>query len=276
MAAYLDDDFQGYAIGTNPPFGSFAGSGFFAQIVSEPGGTGIPGTDRSLQIILATVEFVNGAYLTQFTQFLSLYLTGPLTFNGWSYAISNGPGANGTFEILHLKVENDSTISLYQGGTLLANSGDKWFNFYSWNFLQINVTLSDVNVSGTDRVNIDFELAVNGVSVLVFNSTTPLATSVLANATAEANRFQMLGGRFGAFTLDTLQPIVSYPHAGSPKARVTQAALEVDALPDTAMVRVFQSALEVDALPDTAKVRIFQAVLEIDAILQGRWYISEG
>lgn len=265
--AYLDDDFQGYSIGANVPFGSWIldPGAFLAQIVA--GGSGIPTTDRSLAVQLGRIAYVHGSYLSSFTEFCDLLLGANLNSSQVPFEFSNGPNGGGiTSTLLQIRIETDGTISAVcpQSGELLANSNDAVLRFYTFNFFQINVTLSDVAVAGVNHVNIAGEVAIDGVSVLTFNATTAVLSSGLTNGTAEVNRFQLSGGQYGAFTLDTLQAIVSYPHAGSPSLIAYQAPIEVDQLLDSGVLDVFQSVLEVDELPDSANVRVIQAVLEVD------------
>jgi hypothetical protein len=274
--AFLDDDFQGYSIGTNLPFGSFTGSAFLAQIVSEPTGTGITGTDRSLQVFLGTAEYV-GSYHSSFTQFIAFNIG---DFDGAQpfIAFTNGPNLSAqSFTLVQLRVEGDSTLTAEcaASGEIIANSGDKFMKFYTWNFLQINVTLSDVLVAGVLMVHVDIEVALNGESILTGSKTTVVAVSQLDGSTSQVKRFQLLDGRYGAFTLDTLQAIVSYPHAGTPNAIVYQAVVEVDEVIDSGKLDIYQAVVEVDVLPDNAKLRVFQMVVEADTVRSARHAGSE-
>lgn len=270
--AFLDDDFQGYSIGTNLPFGSFTGGAFLAQIVSIPEGTGIPGTDRGLQVFLGVAEYVHGGYLVSFSQFIAFNIT---DFDGAQpfLAFTNGPNLSSqSFTLFQLRVEGDSTLTAEcpNSGEVLGNSGDKFMKFYTWNFLQVNVTFSDVLVMGVMVVHIDFEVALNGESILSGSKDTVVAVAQLAGGTSQVNRFQMLNGRYGAFTLDTLQPIVTYPHGGTPSAIVYQAVVEVDEVIDSGLLDVYQAVMEVDVLPDNSKLRVFQMVIEADTIRSAR------
>jgi hypothetical protein len=266
--AILDDDFQGYAIGTSLPFGSWIGSGFADSIVSEPGGTGIPGTDRAFNLFLGQAEYVNASYLSSFSQFISVKL-GDSQNTQTTLGFANGPNGSGhTFTLLSLRIEPDSTITAVctASGEILANSGDLWFRFGTYNFFQVNVILSDVLVSGVLNVNIECHVALNGVEVLSFNTTVNMAVSSLTNGTAEVNRFDLLGGTYGAYMLDTLQPIVTYPHGGTPDAQAFQAVVEVDELLDSGVLDAYQAVVEVDVLPDTAELIVYQMVIEVDVL----------
>jgi hypothetical protein len=275
--AYLDDDFQGYAIGATLPLGSFTGSGFIDGIVADADGTGIPGTDRALQLFLGGAEYVRGTgpgdYLKSFTQWCahrSAYSSNT------SILFSFVNATHGS--LLEVRKQTDSTIAVYCGvtGQLLGFSYDALAPHVKWHFYQINVTFSDVMVSGVNKVNIECEIALNGTSIISFNTTTTVSSSGLANGTAEINQVQLNNGHYGAYTLDTLQAINTYPHGGAPNAVVFQAVVEIDELPDDSEITVLQAVVEVDELPDSTQLQVFQAVVEVDIlVITNRWYISE-
>jgi hypothetical protein len=280
--AYLDDDFQGYSIGTSLPFGSWTGGGFLSSIVAEAIGTGIPGTDRSLALGLATAIYNRGtgggAFLTSFTQ----WFAHRPSFDTSTHAVVtfvNGPNGGGqSFSLLDIRINPDSTLSVFctDSNQLLAYSYDALESFEQWHFFQVNITLSDVMVSGVNKVNIQCEIALDGVSIISFNTTTSISSSGLANGTAEVNQFQLNNGHYGAYTLDTLQAINTYPHGGAPNAVVFQAVVEIDELPDDSEITVLQAVVEVDELPDSTQLQVFQAVVEVDIlVITNRWYISE-
>lgn len=271
--AFLDDDFQSYPIGTGLPFGAWTGNGSVQIVAGGP-----DGTDRNLQVGLGVAEYVRG-YLSSFSQFTALRLVGPLPFSGSSFSFANGPNGTGhTFTLMRIKIETDSTLSCYCdiNGQLLGNSGDFTVPFNTWNFIQTNVVFSDVlNVSvGVLCINIVAHIAVNGVEVLSFNVLTDVPVGQLANGTSEVNQFELTGGNFDAYTLDTVQPIVTYPHPGTPSAIVNQGAIEIELLPDSADVHVNQGVIELNQLPDSANVLIHQGVIEL-LIGLGLCYISE-
>jgi hypothetical protein len=268
---YLDDDFQSYAIGSNLPFGSFTGTG---SIVA--GGNIIPATDRSFSVHLATYN--RGIfYVNSFSQYIALKLdASPNRQPFMNY--DNGPNGSGnSFTLLQFHVEPDSTITVQcpVSGQTLANSGDGWFKFFSWNFLQINITLSDVLVAGVLKLNIQCDIGLNGVSIISFNTTTTASVANFANATSEVNSVRMQDGLFGAFTWDVLSALIAYPHVGTPSAIVKQGAIELDILPNTANIDVYQGAIELDILPNTAQLRVIQAVIEMDRFIREPWYVTE-
>lgn len=271
MAGY-DDDFQGYSIGDTIPFGSWIDDpgAFTKSIVS---GFGPDGTDRSLQLAggVAVDPLITG-FQTSFTEFVAIRKTEA----GQILAFSNGPnGSAHTFTLLSLEVEQDGTITAIgpDGPTdILGNTGDSWFNFFANNFLQVNVTLSDVLVLGVNMVRITGEIGLNGRSVMTFAETTLTASGPLATGTAAINRFQLAsnGANYAAFTLQALTGIVSYPHPGSPLAIVTQAPIEVGILPNTGKIRIYQQPIEVDVLPSVALLQIYQMVIEVDILQLAR------
>lgn len=265
MAGY-DDDFQGYAIGATVPFGSWIDDpGAFTKSIVA--GFGPDGTDRSFQLagIVAVDPLITG-FQTSFTEFVAIRKTEA----GQILAFSNGPnGSSHTFTLLTLQVEQDGTITAIgpDGPTdILGNTGDAWFNFYASNFLQVNVTLSDVLVLGVNMVRITGEIALNGRSVMTFAETTATASGPLATGTAAVNRFQLAsnGANYGAFTLQSITGIVSYPHPGSPLAIATQAPIAVGLLPNTGKISIYQVPMGVDVLPNNALLQIYQMVIAVD------------
>ena len=253
--AFLDDDFQSYSIGDHLPLGSWTDAGSFTDVIVAGGPSG---ATKSLQMD-GNALYTRG-YLSSFTEFVAIrkLVTGNVV------AFANGPNLSGhSFTLLSLKVEPDGTVTATcdASGQTLGNTKDKWFEFYSWNFLQINVTFSDVldPITMITHVNIDFELALNGVSVLSFNTTTSFDVSQLAAGTSEVNQFFLTstGAFYANYTLDTLQPIVSYPHPTSPLNCI-----------------VHQGVIEVIEEPDDSTVWVHQGVIEL-LIGLGKAYISE-
>ena len=255
--AIVDDDFQGYSIGASAPFGDWIleGGAITNVIVSGHAPTGMDRAFRLFGNVL--IDPTIPGYLTSFTVFVAIF-KGQL---GQVLAFGNGPNLTGhIFEILALKVEADSTLSVTGPLTeTLGNSHDAWLDYNAVNFVQVNVQLSDVLVSGVKHINIDCQVALNGTQVISFNATTGAPVTDLANGTSEVNRFYLTAAEafYSAYTLDNLKSINDYPHPGTPSALA------------------FQASVEVDILPDTAKVRILQAVVEVDLLVPDRWYVSE-
>jgi hypothetical protein len=275
--AILDDDFQGYTIGQSMPFGSWIWNGITAPtIVAEPLGTGIPGTDRALQVGLATAETVP-SYVASFSQWVAHKVSDNANPQD-IFTFTNGPNLTGSsFTLLGFRIEPDSTLTATcpTSGQTLGNSGDKLTRFGTYNFFQINVTLSDVLVAGVPRVNIQCSVYVNGTPFLSFNTTTGVAVAGLTNGTAQVNRFQLIRGNYGAYTLDVLTGIPTYPHGGTPHAIAVQAVTEVDELLTSGVIDAYQAMAEVNELPDSAAINIFQCVVEVDILEASRWYIYE-
>lgn len=246
MAIY-DDDFQSYSLGASVPFGSWQLETAITNVIVA--GNCPTGMTKSFRLFGGVVlDPTIPGYITSFTTFVALFKQQ----RGNVLVFSNGPNLTGhTFEILAIRIETDSTVTVSGPQTeVLANSKDAWFDYNSVNFLQVNVTLSDVMVSGVNHIHIACKIALNGVKIIDFSTTTTTAVTDLANATSEVNRFELQAAEcyYSAYTLDTLQAIVSYPHPGSPQALVYLAAVEANALPDTAQLRVQQAVVEADCL----------------------------
>lgn len=278
MAIY-DDDFQSYSIGDAVPFGQWKldGPTILNQIIA---GSGPSGTTQSYrlfgQIVLNTAL---AGYHTSVSEFFALRKAngdvGPIA------AFGNGTNSSGqNFTLVALQVELDSTVSVIgPDSDIIANSGDEWFEYNVVNFFQINVGVSDaIVVVGTvtnTHVHVDVQVGLNGRSIINVSKTANLLVTNLANHTSEVNRFILTGDCFySAYTLEGSQPIPTYPHGGSPVARVNQVVAEVDILPTTGQIRAIQGVAEVDVVPDTGAIRIFQAVVETD-VLAAKWRTYE-
>lgn len=268
--AFYDEDFQSYAIGSFLPLGNFTPFGLGVIVAGGPSGT-----DRSLSLINIAQYDRGSGYLASFSEFVAVNKTS----GGVILQFLNGPNGGGaTFNLVEVGIENDSTVTATcpTDNLVLGNSLDELFVFNSWNFFQVNITLTDALNSGVLCVNIAGEIALNGRSILTFNKLTNVAVSQLTNGTSEVNKFNLATNSclYDAYTLDSLQPIVSYPHPGTPSALVLQGVIELGEEPDDANVQVFQGATELALLPDSAKIIDYQGVIEL-LITRGKTYISE-
>lgn len=272
-----DDDFQGYTIGDQVPFGSWVldpavliGS----QIVA---GSGPTGTTQSYKLFgTVCVDPLVTKFQDSFTEYIALRKVN--ADSGPILAFVNGPNGSGhSFTLVTIQVERDGTLSVIgPDSTVIANSHDDWFEYNVVNFFQINVQLTDEILSGVTYVNVNVQVGLNGRQICSVHVRSNFPVNNLTNATSEVNRFQLTGsGFFSAFTLTSLQSMPSYPHAGSPAALAFQAVAEVNTVPDSGKIRIIQAAAEADTVPDTTKLRVIQAVAEVDAKAANRWYISE-
>lgn len=211
--AILDDNFQSYVVSTQAPFGPFIVDPT-AAVAEIAAGYGPASTDRALHLQgTVTVDPAITGFQKSFSEFVAIRKTS----DGEILAFSNGPNGSGhTFTLMQISVEFDSTITALcpVSGQILGNSHDAWFDFHAINTLQVNVTFSDVVVAGVAIVHIKGEIALNGASVIRFDKDTGFTVAQLTNGTSEVNRFQLStnGAVYSAFTLDTLQPIVSFSH----------------------------------------------------------------
>lgn len=252
-----DDSFQSYSPGDSVPIGSWIlDPGAFTNVIVAGGGPS--GTTQSLQLFgtVAVDPGVTG-FQTSFTEFVAVEKTSA----GQILAFSNGPNLTGhTFTLLAIWVEQDGTLTARDpDGNPLGNSVDVLFNFSTSNFLQVNLTLSDVTILGIKYVHLHGSVTLNGKTVITFDADTTAQVTELVNATSEINRFQFStnGANYAAFTLQGFTSVNDYPHPGTPKGRVNQGAIEIV------------------ELPDSGKLRIVQGAIELILDVQNRWYISE-
>lgn len=270
MAAILDDDFQSYTIGDVLPLGSFTNAGAIIDTIVAGGPSGTTKCFR----LFGAAQYDHLTGISGFSQFIAVNASAA----SGVVAFVNGPNSFNQFHTLvSIRIEADGTVSIVDPDGKVKNSFDNTCPFNTWNFFQINVTLtSEFNIPlGVFTVNIDVVVALNGVSIVGFSRLSSIPTANLMGSTAAVNIFQMNGDAlFDAYTLDGLQPIVTYPHPGTPTCRINQGVIELAELPDSANVDVFQGAIELAQLPDDTQIWIHQGVIEL-LIGLGPCYISE-
>jgi len=264
MPNIVHDDFEGYAIGQQLPFGGWTANGavFIDRIVQE----GVRGSKAFK--LFGQAAWSNNALQTSFTLRLEYYTGGsalPLQlFNGSHYA----------FEV-DLNVDGSITIPQI-GGAGATSTTPPNFSFPDWNSIQLNVTVT----AGATTMLVNCSAAINGESVLSGGFDTGILLTSIPGGIG-IDRF-IVGSRalspvwIDEFTIDTPRqaiPFESFP--GSPKIRISQAVIEPVEIPDTAKVRVSQGVIEPVLIPDNAKIRISQAVIEIIMILVPGWSVHE-
>lgn len=273
----IDDDFEGYSVGDQLPFGQWVGSGFQNIIVNSGP---YPANSNAFKLSIGSAEFNNNytSFYSSFSVMLAVFVD---QGNNPLFIVSNGPNISGhTFEIGRIKVETDFTLSINVNNVTIGNSRDALCIPYTWNFIQVNFQYSDWDDSGTARMHISIHAAINGVEVINKSAFTQVAVAQFANATSEVNRFAFLTNSaiYDNITVDSLQPIVTFPHPGLPKAYVHQGVIEGVKIPDTAFIRAFQAITEGLKLPNSAKILVYQAIIELlvkKNIAVGLWKVRE-
>jgi len=205
---------------------------------------------------------------------LLVYYPAVSIFAGWQFK----QGWNGGILTLKCDTHTLATVQFNDDSTLVVKSGDPVpaiiatnldhsFNFWRWFWFQLNFSFADVG----GFLEITVEVAVGEQSICSGVLITTISTAALSTPPG-VNKFEFGSGAGGIYfaelTIDTLQSIGSDPNPGTPKARVTQAEVELAQVPDSALVRITQGHGEVAELPDSALLRITQGVIEI-AIAEG-------
>lgn len=229
MAIY-HDDFESYSPGpTTNPFGGFTRNLNAAVILDTdnylPGGSQCVRTNvnfsdfywtdtalRSSATVYAAIKFDDTFNNAAFFQF----------FNGDPLG---GPASHAVFT---LALNFDATISAFApNATLVATPcavSAAPIKSNAWHFLQVNFVMHDI----AGFVTIDFEVAIDKVTVFSGTVVTGVAITDLVTGTAQWN-FIRMGNSFkwDEWTLDTLQAIGTFPDPGSPAARVTTGVAEI-------------------------------------------------
>ncbi len=274
--AIFEDDFEGQSVGQQLPFGSWSG---FGGIVTTGGP--YPSNPNTLLIAPGQAEYTDVATfpykpLVYFLPWKQLMGTGSY------YRCLNGPNAFlNTFEIMQLKVETDGTVSaILLGGTNTFNSYDSLCKFNTFNFFQVNIELADWLDGAIERAQVKCHVALNGKEIISTTYNSPIAASQFVNGTTEVNRFALKSSRalYDNFTLDNLQPIITFPHPGSPKAINASQIIEIPREPDSANVDFYNSVVELGREPDSAKIIFYQGVIELLLLRNattGLWKVRE-
>lgn len=276
MAIY-DDNFQSYGLGAAVPFGSWIlDTNAITNVIVAGGGP--TGTTQSYRLFGdVAVDPVTSGTHASFTTYVAIKKL-PNT-KGTVLAFANGPNLSShTFTLASIQVEQDATVSIVgPDADVIANSKDQWFEYNVVNFFQVNITLTDVPVGTATFVGLQCEVGLNGRQIMSVTHTSMTPTAQLINATSEVNRFQLISSDafYSAYTLDSLQSMVTYPHPGAPKALAYQAMVEADVVPTTGKIRAIQAVAEADVVPTTAKLRVIQAVAECDVLTPVRWRTYE-
>lgn len=281
--AFVDDSFESYSVGATPPFGVWTSPNPVTCVITTGGmNTGVGTSSRSLQITNGSLVYdSNPSFKTSASVFMSFFADTTKIQNGESipmFKFTNGPNGFGSFfDLMTVQMENDTTISCYHNLDLIGNSIDAQAHLRTWNFIQINLTVSDTVVSSSTQVHIVTEIGLNGTSILSKSFDTGQAVSSLLGTTAQFNIFNLTSTllQYDNVTFDTLQAIMAHPHPGTPHARASQGVAELPILPSSALVDAFQGVAELPLLPSTAKVNAYQGVIELILSNLVRWRVYE-
>lgn len=238
MGILYDDDFQSYALAATPPYGNLVQLGVAPPRISNV----IPGVFGDAKCVdtpgVVCLQWPNATPTVSDPAYASLSI-----FQTLQYDVGTGTDQQGTL----ITFSSNFSLSVagimaflfaFSDGTLgFANFGqvpivsDFAFLRGGWYTLQTNVTF--FNAAGF--LACDFEVAVNGISVLkgIQGSTRTIASMpvlYINNISFGAAGGRMFLGRMTIF--DSIQPIGSVPHPGSPEARISQGVIELVISPD--------------------------------------------
>lgn len=244
MAVLIDDDFQSYTVGANPPFGPYASGGSLAAIgvnpvtiVNTPVGVfgdvksaNVPAV-RSLQFPSASVQNTAPFY-QQFS-----------VFQAYQIGSANGTSENGTIfgfgnhnepfyqsALATLKILADGTLAFTdETGTTFFAISDFSLLIGQWYFFRVDISFG---VLGNGHFSYTCTWYVDGIARL---SITNIDTQIPSSGFSPffyVNAI-ILGGAGGGSNIgrttvyDTIQAAGFYPHPGSPVAKVTQGVIEL-------------------------------------------------
>ena len=232
MAFIIDDDFQSYTLGQLPPFGNLFIGGVINPFISNTP-QGIFGDTKSVTMpaidgLIWPVAIPDGTQTPyqQFSFFQGLWLGHQTDQQGTLLRLYNNLNVYNRGNMGNLFVNSDGTLGFsVDGGAFLYSNysmlTEKWY------WIQTNISYS---TNGSGLVVCDVDVAVNNVSVMSGTLTSNRRASDFL--TLYVNNFT-LGGASGGSLMgrltvsDTILPIGTNPHPGTPVAFVSQGVIEL-------------------------------------------------
>lgn len=265
MPVLYHDDFESYSLAQSPPFGNFpsyTGAGT-AVIFAD---NYLPAGTKALRINAVQVQFTNSALYSTASLVMGYKLLNGVG-SGTMFSFSNGdsPGVGTSKELIRFTLEADYTVSVHTGGAFLgalpeANSGDFSFHVERWYWIQCNITTASVG----GFVQVTYELAVEGKSILSGTIITTVATASTPSGTAQFDYISLLGSAMiDEFTFDTFHAVAYYPNPGVPKVRASTGLVEVLQNRTSVGMRGSTGLVELVKLPSTATVRVSTGLIEL-------------
>ena len=280
MSNFIDDDFESYAIGTLPSTWRAVSLGASVQNGGIEGSKGLqlnPGggaqKDPLIDVAVGVQTSVSVFHAFQ----------GGGGGNMLSLHNANPADLSGDIDVLDIIMEADTTITVQIGNKIIGNTQtiNPWKD---WMYMQLNVDFSAVFDAGLgfNVLKAVVSLAVQGttlINALSGQSTIPSA-SLAAGIGCNLYQFRPTDNSSMIDIVTVANPQLAmgtYPHPGSPKARVSQVVVEPVELANPSTARVSQLAAEMVELPSSEKVRVSQLVIELIAAagVQTQWMIYE-
>lgn len=277
----FQDDFSGNAFGTHPigwtdNFGSTQ-SGFV-----EPDPTGF--FTHVLVMGLGPAVKDLGVSYSSCSVFWAINQSESGTDSKLNF-VNTGPSGSFLTFLGGVCLESDNSLSIRKGGaspgntsSLIANTGNVPGGIIAngWNFIQLNVSLDIIKVSGINWVRGTFGLALNGVALIA---------GVIALLVVESTLFlpgpafnwlyfnppNTHGGLMTDVYMTDLTPLNNMPFSFVSNLRASQAFIESISLPDSPNARVSQAFIDLIKLPIVSRepliefpdVRISQCYIEL-------------
>lgn len=176
-------------------------------------------------------------------------------------------------------VGQDDSLTVTDGGGVITCAGVAGHHYrgeeLQWTFVQLDATLSSTTISGTAALKLVAVVRLNGELIAT-------GTSSFINSLAAQFDTVRLGGAALDVSFDSVYvynviasaPIATPNQAAGRKARISQAVIEHLDL-DIATARISQAAIEYNQLPDNARARISQAVIELILVPVRGWRVYE-
>jgi hypothetical protein len=245
MALLYDENFQSYALGATPPFANLSGSGIIVNTTPGPYGDSQCLKQGSTQAvtypILPTITLAQAQAGVTYaslgvpsysaaTVFQALFIDYYPAMNGQILTFNSNLSPFAGVAPAAVRILSDGTVAVTAPASSAA-SANQAISTYSltpgkWYFFQTNISFSN---DGT-YVIVTITVAVNGVPVVTASWTTgQLLSGVPA---LYWNNLQVgtagNGGYIDRLTIySDVEIMPSFPHLGTPVARVTQGVIEI-------------------------------------------------
>ena len=235
MSTLIDDDFQSYTVGANPPYGNlYQYSGVSTIATTIPGifGDTKEVTMPSGQDLLFPVPFSSLSNLlpvyNQFSVYMGLYIqTNNQSSAGALVEFNCNSSPYAGNQVACINVYNDGTVGVASGpGAIPYKISDYAFKQGGWHMVRVDILFS---TSGS-VVNVNVQVYVDGALWLTYNGPTIVPVASLAGLYVNNVIFGGVGGGsfLGRLTMyDTIQASNFWPHPGTPIAQITQGVIEL-------------------------------------------------
>ena len=239
MALLLDEDFQSYAIGQQPPYANLqaanpaAGKGS----IQLGGPYGDPQSFAAGSTVGVTYPLLpGGSYIPFVPVYTGLGASFAFKINntedpqGEIITVNSSPNSSAVQHVAAVRILTDGSVAIVSpaGSAFSVPQAISDYTLHTevWYWMQVNMQFG----SSGGNLTADITVAINGIPIVSssWNTNTPIGVFSVHYWNNIDFKAGGQGYEFGRLTLyDTPQTIPSYTHPGSPEARVSQGVIEL-------------------------------------------------